>query len=73
MRWFLRRRRAVRPEIAAEAEQSRQARIAAEAGLRRAQEQHKRTERQLVDVLRELNASNGFAELLIRQVIRESG
>ncbi|MEU8279806.1 hypothetical protein ACFYOK_04595 [Microbispora bryophytorum] len=67
------RRRPVRPEIAAEVEQSRQARIQAEAGLERTRERTEQTDQQLTDVLRQLNASNGFAELLVREVIRGSG
>ncbi len=71
MKWF--RRHAVRPEIAAEAEQSRQARIAAEARRDQVREQSEQDGQRLADVLRRLNESNGFAELLVREVVRGSG
>lgn len=61
----------VRPEIAAEAEQSRQSREEAEQRL-----QTVRTSPgagwALAELLAELNAANGFAELLVRDVIRGS-
>ncbi len=61
----------VRPEIAAEAEQSRQTRERAEERL----QQVRRTPGvgwALADLLRDLNASNGFAEMLFRDAIRGS-
>lgn len=67
-----RRKDRIRPEIAAEAEQSRQAREDAEADLERARAKHV-DDLSLADWLRSLNASNGFAEALVREVVRGAG
>lgn len=67
-----RRKDRARPEIAAEAEQSRESRLDAEANLEQAREKHG-DDTALANLLAALNASNGFAEALVREVIRGSG
>jgi hypothetical protein len=66
------RRRRVSPDIEQAEKQSQESKRQAEKDLERARETSVDVEA-LADRLRRLNASNGFAELLVRAVVRGSG